>query len=165
MTEANGAHASAEEKSLLVPIPGSDEAVEIPLSALPQDSEEVLDVLRAENAPLKLWRDVARAYLAKVGKGEKEREKGERERGAAIENREQRGWYSGIDGDRLFFFFLSLTLSPLLLDPKTKTKNREWPSSSSTSSRRGPPRTPRPTSARPRAASAPCCRSPRPAST
>ena len=80
MTEANGAHASAEEKSLLVPIPGSDEAVEIPLSALPQDSEEVLDVLRAENAPLKLWRDVARAYLAKVGKGEKEREKGERER-------------------------------------------------------------------------------------
>ena len=74
MTEANGAHAAAEENSLLVPIPGSDEAVEISLSSLPQDSEEVLDVLRAENAPLKLWRDVARAYMAEVGRyGERER--------------------------------------------------------------------------------------------
>ena len=78
MTEANGSHAAAEEEqnqnSLLVPVPGSDEAVEISLSSLPQDSEEVLDVLRAENAPLKLWRDVARAYMAEVGRyGERER--------------------------------------------------------------------------------------------
>ena len=79
---ANGGllHRPEESSSLLVPIPGSDEAVEIPLAALPQDSDEVLDVLRAENAPLKLWRDVARAYIAKVRREKDRGEKRERER-------------------------------------------------------------------------------------
>ena len=92
MTEANGDHA-AEENSLVVPIPGSDEAVEISLSGLPQDSEEVLDVLRAENAPLKLWRDVARAYMAEVGKGEGEggrRREGGGDRNRGREHRQRR---------------------------------------------------------------------------
>jgi len=52
--------------ALHVPVAGSDEAVVLPLASLPDDAQDVLDVLRAEGAPLALWRDVARAYLARV---------------------------------------------------------------------------------------------------
>eukprot|EP01025_Chloroclados_australasicus_P015575 TRINITY_DN17496_c0_g1_i1.p1 TRINITY_DN17496_c0_g1~~TRINITY_DN17496_c0_g1_i1.p1 ORF type:complete len:1163 (+),score=199.91 TRINITY_DN17496_c0_g1_i1:73-3489(+) len=47
-----------------VPILESPEAVEVPVGAgLPVDHEEVLEILRAEEAPLSLWLDFSKAYL------------------------------------------------------------------------------------------------------
>lgn len=57
---------------LYIPISGSDtavasdEVVAIPLNELPEDVEDILDILRAEEAPLALWLDFAKAYLAQV---------------------------------------------------------------------------------------------------
>lgn len=41
--------------SLLIPIRGSDESVEVKLDELPEDPSDILDILKAEVAPLELW--------------------------------------------------------------------------------------------------------------
>lgn len=61
-----GSAPPADGGVIYVPIAGSDAAVELPVASLPDDVDDVLDVLRAEDAPLALWRDVARAYLSRV---------------------------------------------------------------------------------------------------
>ena len=59
----------AAPRAISVPVAGRDgHAVHLPLDTLPADTGPVLDVLRAEAAPLAVWRDVARAYLAQVKK-------------------------------------------------------------------------------------------------
>lgn len=58
---------------LLIPVYNSDELVEVPLDNLPEVVDDVIDILKAEGAPLALWLDFSRAYLAQVpvpvGKG------------------------------------------------------------------------------------------------
>mmetsp|Transcript_24965 Transcript_24965/g.36827 ORF Transcript_24965/g.36827 Transcript_24965/m.36827 type:complete len:1271 (-) Transcript_24965:188-4000(-) len=49
-------------KSLRIPIANSSECVEIFPDELPHDIDDILDVLRAEFAPLKIWRSVAVEY-------------------------------------------------------------------------------------------------------
>lgn len=46
-------------KSIKIPIANSQEYVEIFPDELPEDVNDVLDVLKAELAPLKIWRAVA----------------------------------------------------------------------------------------------------------
>jgi hypothetical protein len=59
--DANG------NEHLFIPIASSDEFVTIPVDDLPEEAEDLLDCLRAEEAPLSLWIDFAKAYLAQVG--------------------------------------------------------------------------------------------------
>lgn len=63
MMAANGSQPAGQ---LLIPVYGSDEMVEVPLDALPEVVDDVIDILKAEGAPLALWLDLARAYLAQV---------------------------------------------------------------------------------------------------
>ncbi len=51
---------------IFIPVAGSDEVVAVPLAELPAEAEDLLDILKAEEAPLSLWLDFARAYLAEV---------------------------------------------------------------------------------------------------
>ena len=51
---------------LFIPVAGFDEVVAVPLSELPTEAEDVLDILKAEEAPLSVWLDFAKAYLAQV---------------------------------------------------------------------------------------------------
>jgi hypothetical protein len=55
-----------EVSNLSIPVAGSNEVVTIPLDELPEEAEDLLDILRAEEAPLALWLDFAKAYLAQV---------------------------------------------------------------------------------------------------
>ena len=49
-----------------IPVAGSDEVVAVPVDELPEEAEDLLDILKAEEAPLALWLDFAKAYLAQV---------------------------------------------------------------------------------------------------
>lgn len=51
---------------LFIPVAASDETVAVPVDDLPEEAEDLLDVLKAEEAPLSLWIDFAKAYLAQV---------------------------------------------------------------------------------------------------
>lgn len=51
--------------AICIPIQHSDEVVRVPLDELPEDPEELLEVLQAEEASLTLWLDFAKAYLAR----------------------------------------------------------------------------------------------------
>ena len=64
-----GADPAPGPRAIDVPVAGTGDCVHLPLATLPADTGPVLDVLRAEAAPLAVWRDVARAYLAQVSKG------------------------------------------------------------------------------------------------
>jgi RNA polymerase-associated protein CTR9 len=50
-------------RDLVIPVQASTLGVAVSLDALPDDETEVLQVLQAEQAPLGLWLDFARAYL------------------------------------------------------------------------------------------------------
>lgn len=50
--------------SIYIPVRQSSEVVEIRKDSLPPVIEEVLDLLQAEFAPLSLWIEIAKAYLA-----------------------------------------------------------------------------------------------------
>jgi hypothetical protein len=52
------------ETKFYIPVEGTDEVVVVPLSQLPEDPEELLNILRGEVAPLTLWLDFAKAYLS-----------------------------------------------------------------------------------------------------
>ncbi|KAH9160624.1 hypothetical protein LEN26_001770 [Aphanomyces euteiches] len=49
-------------KSLLIPVKNSDEWVEMFSDELPEDSNDIMDILRAEIAPLEVWLNVAIEY-------------------------------------------------------------------------------------------------------
>jgi hypothetical protein len=53
----------APPRDLVIPVQHSNLGVAVSLEALPADEAEVLQVLQAEQAPLGLWLDFARAYL------------------------------------------------------------------------------------------------------
>jgi hypothetical protein len=42
-------------KALLIPIRNSEESVEVRLEELPEDPSDILDILKAEVAPLEVW--------------------------------------------------------------------------------------------------------------
>ncbi len=55
-----------QDTCLYIPVAGSDEVVAVPVEDLPEEAEDLLDILKAEEAPLSLWIDFAKAYLAQV---------------------------------------------------------------------------------------------------
>jgi hypothetical protein len=44
-----------KKRVILIPIQGSEEAVEIPINELPKDPNELVDILKTETAPLMTW--------------------------------------------------------------------------------------------------------------
>lgn len=50
-------------REIVIPVANSDLGVAVPLDALPDDEADVLQILQAEQAPLGLWLDFAKAYL------------------------------------------------------------------------------------------------------
>jgi len=54
---------SFQARDIVIPVQHSQLAVAVSLDALPEDENEILTILQAEQAPLRLWLDVARAYL------------------------------------------------------------------------------------------------------
>lgn len=52
------------EPCISIPVQESDEVVLLSTSELPSEPEDLLDLLRGEYAPLHLWLDFAKAYLA-----------------------------------------------------------------------------------------------------
>jgi hypothetical protein len=55
--------ASLASRELVIPVRHSQLGVALSLDTLPDDEQEVLTLLQAEQAPLRLWLDLARAYL------------------------------------------------------------------------------------------------------
>ena len=53
-----------QKAKILIPVVATDEVVSIDVTDLPDDADEMLEVLTAELAPLSLWIEVAKAYLA-----------------------------------------------------------------------------------------------------
>ena len=49
---------------IFIPCAGANLCVNVPVAQLSKEPDEVLEVLKAEAAPLTLWLDFARAYLA-----------------------------------------------------------------------------------------------------
>lgn len=58
--------------SILIPVYGVDEVVEVPLDALPDDANDLIDVLKGETASLDVWLQCALAYYA-AGRAEQGR--------------------------------------------------------------------------------------------
>ncbi|KAI3864291.1 hypothetical protein MKX03_006124 [Papaver bracteatum] len=56
-----------------IPVQNSEEEVRVTLDSLPRDASDILDILKAEQAPLDLWLIIAREYF-KQGKTEQFRE-------------------------------------------------------------------------------------------
>ncbi|TYZ59526.1 hypothetical protein PybrP1_003444, partial [[Pythium] brassicae (nom. inval.)] len=45
----------AKPRSLLIPVKNSDQAVEVFADEIPEDVNDIIDILRAEVAPLDVW--------------------------------------------------------------------------------------------------------------
>jgi hypothetical protein len=43
------------EEAILIPVHGSDESVRVNVSELPKDANDIVDILKAELAPLDVW--------------------------------------------------------------------------------------------------------------
>lgn len=50
--------------TIFIPVLETDDVVSVSVADLPDDADELLEVLTAESAPLALWIEVAKAYLA-----------------------------------------------------------------------------------------------------
>ena len=48
--------------AILIPVQGSEEVVEVQINELPDDANDVIDILQAEVAPLDLWLRFAVEY-------------------------------------------------------------------------------------------------------
>ncbi|KAM3243946.1 hypothetical protein ACQJBY_055711 [Aegilops geniculata] len=59
--------------SVYIPVQGTEEEVRVALDHLPADASDILDILKAEQAPLHLWLIIAREYF-KQGKLEQFRQ-------------------------------------------------------------------------------------------
>lgn len=53
-----------QTSTIFIPVAKTDEFVSVAVADLPDDADEMLEVLTAESAPLSLWIEVAKAYLA-----------------------------------------------------------------------------------------------------
>ena len=53
-----------QRSTIFIPVLQTDEVVSVAVADLPDDADEMLEVLTAESAPLSLWIEVAKAYLA-----------------------------------------------------------------------------------------------------
>ena len=52
------------EAHIAIPVQGTDEEVLVSTSELPAEPEDLLELLKGEIAPLSIWLDFAKAYLA-----------------------------------------------------------------------------------------------------
>jgi hypothetical protein len=50
-----GGGAQDTEEAILIPVHGSDESVRVNVSELPKDANDIVDILKAELAPLDVW--------------------------------------------------------------------------------------------------------------
>jgi hypothetical protein len=50
-------------REIIIPVRNSDLGVAVSLETLPDDENDILQILQAEQAPLRLWLDFAKAYL------------------------------------------------------------------------------------------------------
>ena len=50
--------------SVYIPVQNSEEEVRVVLDQLPRDASDILDILKAEQAPLDLWLIIAVRYRA-----------------------------------------------------------------------------------------------------
>ena len=48
-----------------IPVQNSDEEVRVALDQLPRDATDILDILKAEQAPLDLWLIIAVSFVLK----------------------------------------------------------------------------------------------------
>lgn len=65
--------AAGKMASVYIPVQGTEEEVRVALDQLPADASDILDILKAEQAPLHLWLIIAREYF-KQGKIEQFRQ-------------------------------------------------------------------------------------------
>ncbi|KAF7152246.1 hypothetical protein RHSIM_Rhsim01G0044500 [Rhododendron simsii] len=79
--------------SLYIPVQNSEEEVRVVLDQLPRDASDILDILKAEQAPLDLWLIIAREYF-KQGKIEQFRQI--LEEGSSPENVSFLGFYVNV---------------------------------------------------------------------
>ena len=52
-----------ERPVIYIPVSSTNEVVSVPVSDLPSDADELLEILAIESAPLSLWIEIAKAYL------------------------------------------------------------------------------------------------------
>ena len=50
-------------REIIIPVRNSELGVAVSHDALPEDENDILQILQAEQAPLRLWLDFAKAYL------------------------------------------------------------------------------------------------------
>ena len=55
---------SGNDAYISIPVQGTDEQVLVSTSELPSEPEDLLELLKGEFAPLNVWLDFAKAYLA-----------------------------------------------------------------------------------------------------
>ncbi|CAL4888031.1 unnamed protein product [Urochloa decumbens] len=81
--------------SVYIPVQGTEEEVRVALDQLPHDASDILDILKAEQAPLHLWLIIAREYF-KQGKIEQFRQILEEGSGPEIDE-----YYSDVKYERI----------------------------------------------------------------
>lgn len=81
--------------SVYIPVQNSEEEVRVALDQLPRDAADILDILKAEQAPLDLWLIIAREYF-KQGKVEQFRQILEEGSGPEIDD-----YYSDVRYERI----------------------------------------------------------------
>lgn len=59
------AAAVVQQQKVYLPVHDSDEVVAIPIAQLPENNDDVLDLLSSEALPLSKWLEVAKAYLSR----------------------------------------------------------------------------------------------------
>ena len=52
-----------QRPTIYIPVASTNEVVSVPVSDLPGDADELIEVLSGEGAPLSLWIELAKAYL------------------------------------------------------------------------------------------------------
>lgn len=63
-TMADYEYAEDKPRSLLIPVKNSDQAVEVFADEIPEDVNDIIDILRAEVAPLDVWLQFAVRFWA-----------------------------------------------------------------------------------------------------
>lgn len=53
-----------QSATIYIPVASTDEVVSVDVNDLPVDADEMIEILGGESAPLSLWIEVAKAYLA-----------------------------------------------------------------------------------------------------
>lgn len=69
MADYDDEYAEGKPRSLLIPVKNSDQAVEVFADEIPDDVNDIIDILRAEVAPLDVWLQFAvrLAYFFHIG--------------------------------------------------------------------------------------------------